>query len=210
MVIAYHAIFSAYGFWLPNDPRGSWSDFVGSWDLFRYGPATKTDERRSLAAEPHDQGRRIAAKQSLKYPAICFSGVQARAVGRGLGRRVENSKMTVWACAILPDHVHMIIARHSCTIERAVTLLKSEATDQLIGEGLHPLASFRKQDGKIPTCWTRGEWKVFLNSDEDILAAIHYVEQNPIKEGKPAQKWSFVTPFKPTGDGEKNPNIVRI
>lgn len=41
MIVGYHLIFSAYGFWLPNDPRGSWSNFVGSWDLFRYGRATK-------------------------------------------------------------------------------------------------------------------------------------------------------------------------
>ena len=44
MVIAYHVIYSMYGFWLPNDPRGSWSDFVGSWELFRYGPATKVED----------------------------------------------------------------------------------------------------------------------------------------------------------------------
>ncbi len=34
MIVAYHSIFCAYGFWLPNDPRGSWSDFVGAWELF--------------------------------------------------------------------------------------------------------------------------------------------------------------------------------
>ena len=35
MIIAYHVIFGMYGFWLPNDPRGSWSDFVAAWELFR-------------------------------------------------------------------------------------------------------------------------------------------------------------------------------
>jgi len=25
MIIAYHAIFTTYGAWLPNDPRGSYS-----------------------------------------------------------------------------------------------------------------------------------------------------------------------------------------
>ena len=30
MVHGYHVILAAYGFWLPNDPRGSWSD-SGSW-----------------------------------------------------------------------------------------------------------------------------------------------------------------------------------
>ena len=43
MVHAYHAIFGAYGFWLPNDPRGSWTTFVGSWELNPFGPATKTN-----------------------------------------------------------------------------------------------------------------------------------------------------------------------
>ena len=27
-VVAYHVIITNYGFWLPNDPRGSWSDLV--------------------------------------------------------------------------------------------------------------------------------------------------------------------------------------
>jgi hypothetical protein len=43
MIRGYHVIFGAYGFWLPNDPRGSWSEFVGSWELFRFGAATTTD-----------------------------------------------------------------------------------------------------------------------------------------------------------------------
>jgi len=30
MVIGFHVILTAYGFWLPNDPRGSWSEFVGA------------------------------------------------------------------------------------------------------------------------------------------------------------------------------------
>ena len=46
MVIAYHLILSAYGFWLPNDERGSWSDFVRSYELYAFGPATKADTRR--------------------------------------------------------------------------------------------------------------------------------------------------------------------
>jgi hypothetical protein len=33
MILGSHVIFGAYGFWLPNDPRGSWSEFVGAWDF---------------------------------------------------------------------------------------------------------------------------------------------------------------------------------
>ena len=49
MILAYHSIFSMYGFWLPNDPRGSGSDYVANWDLFRFGPATKVNTRHSVA-----------------------------------------------------------------------------------------------------------------------------------------------------------------
>src|SRR5271167_59120 len=89
MIVGYQVIFAAYGFWLPNDPRGSWSDFVGSWDLFRYGPATTTDATHSVAHCPHDAHQREAAKKALRYPPVQFSGVQARAVGRGFARYAE-------------------------------------------------------------------------------------------------------------------------
>src|ERR1051325_6061084 len=98
MVLGYHVIFSAYGFWLPNDPRGSWSDFVGAWELFRYGSATKTTERRSLAHREHDHALRGTAKSALKYPPVQFTGLQARAVARGFARYVDRSKLPVWAC----------------------------------------------------------------------------------------------------------------
>jgi len=79
MVIGFHVILTAYGFWLPNDPRGSWSDFVGAWELVRFGRATKTDERRSLAKKRHDRRTRLAAKDALKYPPVRFNGLKQEA-----------------------------------------------------------------------------------------------------------------------------------
>src|SRR5438034_1282644 len=118
MVLASHGIFTAYGFWLPNDPRGSWSDFVRSWELRRFGPATKVNTRRSVARRPHDQAWRVAAKEVLRYPAVSFNGGQARAVGCGFANFLERSGVTVWACSILPEHVHMVIARHTYEVEK--------------------------------------------------------------------------------------------
>lgn len=42
MVLTYHVVISFYGFWLPNDPRGSNSTFVRSSRLLPFGPATYT------------------------------------------------------------------------------------------------------------------------------------------------------------------------
>ena len=82
MVLGYHLIITTYGFWLPNDPRGSWSDFVASWELFRFGGATKTTARRSVAGAEHDWRSRLAAKSALKYRPVSFDGHQALAVER--------------------------------------------------------------------------------------------------------------------------------
>jgi|SRR5581483_4202099 len=194
MVLGYHIIFSAYGFWLPNDPRGSWSDFVGAWDLFlAAGKATKTDERRSVAHRPHDPQARLAAKAALSRPAVKFSGVQARAIGRGFADYVRKSGLPVWACSVLPEHVHLVTGPFRLSVEQLVIQLKGAATERLVEERIHPFGDMARPGERVPKCWTRGEWKVFLNSEDDIARAIRYVENNPVKEGKPAQTWPFVT-----------------
>jgi len=91
----------------------------------------------------------------------------------------------------------MVLGRHRYHGETMVRLLKAEATTELARTGLHPLNSFPQRDGTFPSPWARKCWKVFLNNDDDILRAIDYVEKNPVKEGKPPQRWSFVMPFFP-------------
>jgi REP element-mobilizing transposase RayT len=197
-VRAYHVIFTAYGFWLPNDPRGSWSDFVRSWEMFlAAGPATIVTTRRSVAAAFHDRAARLRAKEVLTYAPVLFTGKQAQCIGNGFLRMVAKSNYQVYACSILPAHVHMVLARYHYHAETMVRLLKAEATTELIRTGLHPLAAFRPPNGAFPSPWARKCWKVFLNDDKRIVEAIEYVKQNPVKEGKPLQRWTFVVPFVP-------------
>ena len=195
MILGYHVIISAYGFWLPNDPRGSWSDMVRRWELLRFGPATKVDTHRSVARKPHDRALRLRAKEALTYPPVAFTGIQARAVGRGFANFVKRSGITIWACAILPEHVHLVIARHKYASEQMINLLKGDATRQLVEEGIHPLLPWRSEGGRVPCCWARKGWSVFLDSGADIARSIRYVEKNPEKEGKPRQNWPFVTAY---------------
>jgi REP element-mobilizing transposase RayT len=193
MIHGYHVIFGAYGFWLPNDPRGSWSEFVGSWELVRFGKTTRSIERSKLA--PYQERLRQQAKESLRYESVQFAGVQARAVGRGFAHAVRKSRFTVWACSILPEHVHLVLARHTYSVEKMVNLLKGEATKEMNAECIHPLAQHATAPAALPSPWARGRWKVYLDTEEAIDEAIRYVDENPMKEGKPKQTWPFVTPF---------------
>ena len=197
LLLGHHLILTAYGFWLPNDPRGSWSDFVRSWELLKFGPATHTHHRRSVARKPHDRKLRLEAKKALVRTPVEFTGIQARAIGRGFARYVARSGLVVHACSILPTHVHMVIARHPVDIRQVARLLKGDATGALSSEGLHPFAQDAFTDGRLPTPWTRHEWNCFLFSLSDLTRAIRYVERNPLKERKRLQKWNFVTPFDP-------------
>ncbi len=195
MVLAYHVIVAAYGFWLPNDERGSWSDFVRRWELLRYGEATKIDVRHSVARKSFDWSKRAAARAALMYPAVEFTGLQALSIAAGFADGVRRSNYQILACAILPDPTHLVIARHSYLIEQVTNRLKGAATRELAVKGRHPLAGHVTKDGKTPSPWAQGLWKVYLNSMNDVDRAIDYVERNPGKEQKRRQSWSFVTPY---------------
>ena len=196
MIHGYHVILPVYGCWLPNDPRGSWSDMVRKWELTRFGAATKSLERTALdALTPQELALRDEARASLKYPPVTLTGYQARAVGNGFGEQVAKSNYSIWACSILPEHTHLVIARHTYVVEQIANLLKGAATRKLIEQHCHPLADHARPGKRPPRMWAEHEWKVYLDSEEAIENAITYVETNPEKEDKPKQTWSFVTPF---------------
>ena len=186
-VLAYHVIFGAYGFWLPNDPRGSWSVFVASWELVRFGKATTTEARRSLAGAAHDVQLRREAKQALHYPPVEFTGRQALSVGRGFAQARTEGGYRIHACSFLPEHVHLVIGRSERTVGRIMGHLKARATQRLSAEGLRP--SDRRP------IWGHRGWKVFLWTSADVRRSIAYVEANPEREGKRRQRWSFVEPY---------------
>lgn len=196
MILAHHLIYSAYGFWLPNDPRGSESSFVRNEMLREFGPATKVHEHEFVARKPHDRARRLAAKTALEYAPVRFNGVQARAVAVGFLNCVWRSNVTIWACAVLPDHVHLVVAaHHRHNVEVLANQLKGEATKKLLAEGVHPFQDIKVYRDRPPPCFARKWWVIFKDNDESVVNAIRYVERNPIKAGFQEQVWRCATPY---------------
>lgn len=195
MILGYHIIWGAYGFWLPNDARGSGSDRVWSHGLRRFGPATKVHTRRSVAHRPFDPQVRRRAQQCLKYPPVHLTGEQARAVARGFAAESVERGVKVHACAVMPDHVHLVVAAHRLYADEIATRFKSAATRRLTDEGLRPLTDHHDRHGRIPTPWAIGGWEVFLNTPNEMRDRIAYVERNPVQAGLKPQRWEFVTPY---------------
>jgi REP element-mobilizing transposase RayT len=196
MVRWYHLILTAYGFWLPNDPRGSWSEFVASWELYKFGPPTKVSGKRSYAHDPHDVGLRRAAKRAMKYPPVRFDRQQRAAIVSGFAEAVASAGYIVFAGCVGNDHAHLVIGRHDeRTVEQIARHLKAKATMHLTGAGLHPLRNYVLPNGATPTPWAEKCWSVFINDDDQLRAAIAYVERHPVKEGLTLEPWSFLAPF---------------
>jgi REP element-mobilizing transposase RayT len=185
MVAGYHLIWTAYGCWLPNDPRGSSSLEIRI-------PAI------AGLAELH-QGRRIIqpagwvicqfyeeADDLLKHPRLVFTDAEIGLIGESLGKTIGKHRYTCYACAVMPDHVHLLIRKHRHEAEQMIAHLQKGSRDQMIAAGYraftHPV-------------WGGPGWKVFLQTSQDIEQVIYYIEQNPVKIGRPAQRWSFVKSY---------------
>jgi len=196
MVLAYHVIISAFGFWLPNDPRGSWSEWIRKFELFRYGDATKVSTRESVAHVAHDYQWRLEAKKELDFPPVKFSELQVQAIAQGFRNYIERSGVTFWAVSILDDHIHAVFKRHRYESEKVNNLLKGELTKSLFHSGVHPFQQIALTGKAPPPCFGRKWWTVYIDSERQLQQAIPYVENNPEKEGKPKQSWDFVVPYR--------------
>src|SRR5262249_49109289 len=148
MVLACFVAIGHYGFWMPNEERGSGSRYVGSRALYEFGKATYVAERRrSRASRAYNRQRRWDMQRALKYPAVRLTGEQAWSVAQGIAKTIEVTGCTIYACCVMPDHTHLVIPRHIYHIEKLVIQLKGDATERLKADGRHPMAGLARPDG---------------------------------------------------------------
>jgi REP element-mobilizing transposase RayT len=97
-------------------------------------------------------------------------------------------------CAV-PDHAHLVMARHPRHIDEIAACLKSKATRQMNLEDVHSMAAHAAGNGRMPSPWARNHWCPFIDSEEYMAKAIRYVERNPVKAGLRRQRWNFVVSY---------------
>ena len=179
MIIAYHAIFTTYGTWLPNDPRGSFSVQIYNQALKALGQI-KRGRQNPQPARPVLRRFWTAAEPRLSRPPYFINDSTRPIVADGFARVVDRLGVGIHQCAIMNDHVHILVARSGYRIEYLVNQLKGAAT-RVLGEKRTP--------------WARGAWKVFIDSHEALYAAAEYIRANPITAGLAPQDWPFITPL---------------
>jgi REP element-mobilizing transposase RayT len=185
MVAGYHLIWTAYGCWLPNDPRGSSSHEIREEKL---APLGELHLGRKERQPPSRLIRTFyqEANDLLEHPRLLLADEEIRIVAASFEQTIRVRQYTCYACAIMPDHVHLVIRRHKDKAEVMIDQLRKDSRHSLIAAGrraiTHPV-------------WGGPGWKVFLNTKRDIESRIQYVRNNPAEAGLPEQRWDFVRDY---------------
>lgn len=185
LVLGYHLIWTAYGWWLPNDPRGSMSKFVACDALKDLGELHYGRKRIQPASRVIRQFY-DDAKGCLMHELLTFDDRQRQEIANAFAQSIQAQNYTCYACAIMPDHVHLLIRKHRDPAKRMIECLQEDSAAHLRSVGCR---------GPSHPVWGGPGWKVFLDSPEDIRRVVHYIEENPGKGRLPSQHWGFVKPY---------------
>ena len=185
MVLAHHLIYVAYGWWLPNDPRGSMSHHIRN-DVIAELGGLHHGRKKVQPASRDIRAFYESARQLLQFPLLTFARREVDAIARAFEQVVRAECYTCYACAIMKDHVHLLIRKHRHLAEQMIGNFQEASRVSVLELG--------SRDPGHPV-WGGPGWKVFLDSPKDIWRTVSYVEDNPVKERQPLQTYSFVTPY---------------
>jgi REP element-mobilizing transposase RayT len=185
LVIAHHLLSTAYGWWLPNDPRGSDSTCIAS-DVIAELGELHHGRKRVQPTGKEIRAFYAEAKKLLRHPLLTFGAADVQIIAQAFADVIARERYTCYACAIMPDHFHVVNRKHKHSAEEMIQNFQDASRDALRAAG---------RRGPDHPVWGKRGWKVFLDSPDDIRRTIKYVRDNPLKMHLPVQDWWFVTPY---------------
>jgi REP element-mobilizing transposase RayT len=127
-----------------------------------------------------------AASSRLKFPLLKFERGHLFKIASAFARVIAQERYTCYACALMPDHVHLLIRKHKHLAEEMIENFQEESRAELLRVRLRP---------ELHPVWGGQGWKVFLDSPDDVRRTIEYIEDNPVQIRCPRQKWEFVAEY---------------
>jgi len=178
-------IFTGYGFWLPNDPRGSGSTEIRSDPLEPLGPILPGRQPvQPLRDELRAFYRR--ANPKLTHDPIWFDEALRDVITSAFATAVRDFRYTCYACSVCSNHAHLVIRRHR---DDGDTIW-----DSFAGRAKQALLALPGVAEDHPV-WANRPYVVFLYTPGDVRHRVGYVNGNPMKEGLPHQSHPFVTAY---------------
>jgi hypothetical protein len=185
IIVAHHLVWMGYGHWLSNDVRGSGSSEIRQEKFGDLGPIHHGRKRTQPSREELREFHR-RAEPLLNHDVIWFDSAKRQALATAVGEVVTSLGYTVYACAVLRNHVHAVIRRH-CDNHRTIWVEVAHATRE----------AMRKLDGVDDDhpVWSDRPYGVFLYTPDDIDGRIDYVNDNFEKHKLPREIYPFVKEY---------------
>ena len=168
MVIAHHLILTGYGHWLANDPRGSYSHETFPPELRKlaathFGRRTDQPTRQELRAFYRK------ARRYLAHDTVWFEDAQRTALVRAFGELLRMEGQTCYACAVLSNHVHILLRKHRLKGERMLSVLKEARCAALHASDLAPA------DHPV---FNAGSCDLYKSDPHSVRTCVRYIESH--------------------------------
>ena len=183
MIVGYLLIWTAYGWWLPNDPRGRSSHAIR---VERFADLGELHHGRKVV-QPNSQELRqfyANARDALKHPLLTFSSDEVQTLAEGFATVISEQNYTCYACAIMPDHVHAIVwFPEPDQISHFMKQWKQRSSIQikrLIGSSL---IRYAETIDLAEPIWQAGYYGFNLYSEGKVEEKLAYMHLNPVGAG---------------------------
>src|SRR5436309_3221298 len=135
LVIAYHLVWTVYGRWLPNDPRGCGSqtirrDVIAELGELHFGRKRVQPTGRDVREFYH------RARAVLHHPLLTIDDRLRQEIAAAFAQVIADQCYTCYACAIMPDHVHILIRKHRHLAEDMIDHLRHQSRLRLSDSSL--------------------------------------------------------------------------
>lgn len=140
------------------------------------------------------------ADDLLEHPLVWFDAAKRQAISGAVGEVVQCRNYTCWACAILTNHVYLVVRKHRDKAETMIHEIKMATAKQL--------RTFRDVTADHPI-WSGRPYKKFMDSPGDATRTIKYVIDNPEKSGLKRQTFDFTRPYHGEWDSRRRVNESR-
>ncbi len=126
------------------------------------------------------------ARRYLAHDVLWFDDAQRKGVAEACAEVILRHRLTCYACAVLRNHVHLLICKHKLKGQQMHRLFREAAKDKLSADKLvpadHPVFSADVLD-------------VFKSDPSSVQTCIAYIEGNFAKHGLAPGKYEFTVPY---------------
>jgi len=185
MILATHFILIGYGHWLPNDVRGSYSQTVFAPRIAELGPLHH-GRKPVQPSGPELRTFHKHAETALRYPVHWFSPEERTAIRDALAPLHKAQRLVCHACAILLNHVHILIRRNFLHPKTIHDLLKDTAAQAV------------RQMGRLSAnhpVFNAGHGIHYKSAPWEVRQCATYIRDNFKKHRLPEERYEFVSDY---------------